>query len=302
MNSRTELNQDKQEKIEQEEKKEQQKKIIKRIVKIIVFLFFVIFLFFFYIVKIGSVRLLVHEEMIANKKIPNHFHGLKIVQISDIHYENKKLLEDAIKQMNIRRPDLVFFTGDLLKEVSISSDDRNQLLQQLKKIEAPLGKYAVLGETDTEEAVSILNDSGFTILNDSYDLIYKDNIDPILLVGINSNQKDPNFEQAFDYFKQEQKIENIFTIVIFHHPDMIDTILSYRKVDVAMAGHSHLGEVKIPKIITFSKKDGAKKYDDSSYDIDGVKFYISSGIGTSEYPYRFFARPSIEFYRLSQKD
>ena len=46
--------------------------------------------------------------------------------------------------------------------------------------------------------------------------------------------------------------------------------------------------------------DGAKKYDQDYYEIDNSKLYISSGLGTQN-GIRLFCRPSINFYRLSNK-
>ena len=45
----------------------------------------------------------------------------------------------------------------------------------------------------------------------------------------------------------------------------------------------------------------AKKYYKEHYTLDDTELYISSGIGTSAINFRFFNRPSINFYRLTNK-
>lgn len=297
MKSRIELNHDKQKEIEKEKRKEHQKKVVKVIIKIFFILFMMTFILCFYITKVATVKLIVQEEVVSSSTLPNSFHGLKVIQFSDVHYENRQLLKDVVESINLRKPDLVFFTGDLLKG-ELTIDERATLTSELKKIEATLGKYAVLGEADDENAISILTDCGFTILNDQYDLIYKDSIYPILLIGLNTNYETNHYEQAFGYYQIPEHNETIFSIALFHKPDKIDEILNYHSVDVALAGHSHGGEITIPKLVSLVNKEGAQNYNEAFYQINNTKFYISSGIGTSEFPCRFFARPSITFLRF----
>ncbi len=297
MKSREELNQEKQDEIIKEQKKESQKKLVKRVVKLLLFLFVFVFALCFYVTFIGTVKIIVKEETVAVSSLPSSFDGLKIIQFSDLHYENQTLLEDTVRLINRRKPDLLFFTGDLVDK-DLSTEERESLVTELKKLTATLGKYAVLGESDQEDAKSILIDCGFTILDDNYELIYSNSLSPILLIGLNTNQETINYSQAFQYYSMEGHDENIFSILLMHKPDYIDEALTYHTVNLAMAGHSHLGQVRLPFLPAFVKKDHASKYTEDYYDINNTKFYISSGLGTSDYPYRFMARPSITFLRL----
>ncbi len=299
MGSRLEKSREIQEKIEDEKRKEHQKKIVKVILKGIVFLFFASFLFCLYVSKIGTVKLIVKEEMIRDSRIPSSFHGYKIIQFSDLHYQDDQLLQDVIKEINVRKPDLILFTGDLIGEEKLSSKERDTLIKELKKLDSTALKYAVLGEDDKDDSISILNDCGFTILDNSYDLLYHDDNHPILLMGANTNKEE--LGDLFSYYDIPNHNDTIFSILMLHKPDYIDSMLEKRKVDLALAGHSHLGEVRIPHLLTLGHKKGAKKYQDAYYEIDDTKFYISSGIGTDIYHYRVFARPSIQFFRFSSK-
>ncbi len=300
--SRIELHQDKQEAIEKEAKQGKQKKLVKLLVKILLFLLVFIFGTCLYITKVGTISLMVNEQTIESDKLPPHFHGLKVIQFSDIHYENDQLLQKVVHAINLRKPDLVLFTGDLLGEETLDTEQRKVLVAQLKKITSTIGNYAVLGENDTEEAISILTDCHFTILDDSYDLIYNEGLSPLLLIGLNTNHDTLNLEQAFDYYQQSDHNEDIFTIAMFHKPLYIETILQQHSVDLALAGHSHHGQVRIPNVISFVDKDQVGRYQGGYYQLDTTQFYISSGIGTSKYPYRFNARPSINFFRLESKN
>lgn len=296
MKSRIELNQEKQNEIIEEQKKLHQQKIVKRIVKGFVFCFFLVFFVCLYITKVGTVSLIVHEEVIQSNSLPDAFHGFKVIQFSDLHYENQALLDDVVKQINLRKPDMVLFTGDVVKNNKLSDKQKEQLTSTLNKIEAPIGKYAVLGETDQEKSISILQAAGFTILNNQYDLIYQEQNDPILLMGFNTNDK-THLVDTFSYYQQEGANQAIYSILMMHEPDSFDAIPSEHPVSLALAGHYHGGEVNLFGI-GFAQKEGAKKYQKSFYSLGNTKFYISQGIGMSQYSYRFGARPSITFFRF----
>ena len=292
MNSRIELNKDKQIDIDKEKQMNTIKKVIKRIVFIILIIFLLAFFTFFYITKIGTTSIIVNEEVISSSKIPQSFSGFKIIQFGDIHYNDYDLLKDTINTINRRNPDIVLFTGDLLHDNDLTTKKRKKLVSELKKLTAPL-KYAVLGETDNDDALSILLDCGFIVLDNSNDYIYNGSNESIMLVGLNTNDEVINYQEAFTNYNA-----NTYTITMFHKPDYIDEFISSYSIDLALAGHSHLGEIRIPYLLNLASKDYASKYINPYYDINNTKFYITSGIGTDTYDVRINARPSINFFRL----
>ena len=93
----------------------------------------------------------------------------------------------------------------------------------------------------------------------------------------------------------------MFTITLLHEPDSIDNILNTEHVDLALAGHSHNGQIRLPFIGALKTVNGAKKYKNEYYHIGNTDLYISGGIGTSDMKLRFFDRPSISIYRLVEK-
>ena len=69
-------------------------------VKIVLIFSCIFILITLYSRYIGTNGLIVKEYPIVDSKIPSNFYGLKIVQISDIHYKmttTKNKLEDIIK-------------------------------------------------------------------------------------------------------------------------------------------------------------------------------------------------------------
>lgn len=298
MDKRSELNKEKQLEIIKDEEKEHQIKIIKRIVLIIIIILVASFSFFLYVTKVGTVKMLVKEDRVESSKITTSFHGYKIVTFSDLHDSSIEMVKETVNLINRSKPDLLLFTGDLLNGESIDSKKREELIKELKKLSSSSLKYAVLGEDDTEQASLILKDVGFTILNNSYDLIYQKD-DAILLMGLNSDKE--NLDTLLAYYSSEGKNDNIYSILMTHKPDSLDDVLArYNNIDLAFAGHSHLGEVRLPLLGSLLTREGAKKYKDDYYEINNTKFYITSGVGVNVYDFRFCDRPAINLIRLNQ--
>lgn len=304
MLTRSERNEEKQKEIIKEENREIRKKIVISCFKIIIIIILFSITFYLYTTYISSKIIDVKEERIINEKLPTNFNGLKIIQISDIHYGSTVFIKDIkklVELVNERTPDLVVFTGDLInKDYKLNSKEQEKLITELKKIKTTIGKYAIMGEEDSSEFNTIMNQSNFTILNNSYDLIYKDNNTPILLIGLNNSKKNEDIDSAYEYFNQPTHNSNIYTITLLHKPDTVDEILEkYPTTDLFLAGHSHNGQINIPYIGGLVKKEGSQQYINEFYQINNSRLYISSGIGTNGNGFRLFCRPSINFFRLS---
>lgn len=304
--TREQLNQSKQLEIINEQRHQRRKKITLFIFKVSFFLILGFLFFYLYTTFISTSKVIIKEQRIINKKLPSNFDGLKLIHFSDLHYGTTIFddeLEKLVKKINLRKPDIVVFTGDLIDDkYELKTNEQENIITILKKIDARLGKYAVFGEQDGESFQTIMKQSDFNILHNSYDLIYNNNNQPILLVGLGNNLTNTlNIDEGFSYFGDVNYDSNIFTISLVHEPDIIDSILAKYSSDLILAGHSHNGNVRIPYIGALHKYDGANKYDQSYYRVDNSDLYVSSGIGTNGPGFRLFCRPSINFFRISSK-
>ena len=68
-----------------------------------------------------------------------------------------------------------------------------------------------------------------------------------------------------------------------------------------MAGHSHLGQIRLPLIGAIYTPKGSKKYYDEHYKVNNADMYINGGIGTSVIEFRLLNKPSINLYRFYTK-
>lgn len=278
---------------------------LKKWVKVLIFIIIICTLFFLYSRYIETNLFNIKEYPVVNSNIPSNFYGLKIVQISDIHYKSindKKYLNKVVKKINLLKPDIVILSGDLFdSNIKYSKSDYEDLVNILKNINYNIGKYAIIGEEDNLDKWNyVIENSDFINLNDNFDFIYNEGLDPILLVGISSNYKNNHIKSTMNEIYSKINIDYKYSILVLHEPDFIDDI-NYNKFNLILAGHSHKGEIVLPFINGIIKKKYSSKYFDDYYNLDNTELYISSGLGTGKYKLRFLNPPSINFYRLRNK-
>lgn len=283
---------------------------MKMYVKVIISMISIIILIILYSRFISTKGLNTNEYKIVNSKITEEYHGLKIVHITDIHYgmttfENE--LENLVNEVNNLNADIVVFTGDLFD--SEETYNKNILIKYMSMIEAKIGKYAVSGNHDKpiDDYYDIIVNSDFINLDNTYELIYNNSKEPIIISGISTNYEDSSSigikTEKFDNYINNLSVDDIkpiYSILLMHEPDFIDNI-KLSNYDLVLSGHSHLGQVRLPFIGKLYTPYGCKKYYDEYYKINDTDIYISGGIGTSWMKFRFFNKPSINLYRITNK-
>ena len=278
----------------------------KKIVLIISIILILIMSFFAYSRYVATTRFKINEYVIRNSNIPDSFYGVKIVHISDIHYKSTTdylNLKRIVNKINLIKPDIVILSGDIFdKNIKYTDKDYDQIKKQLKNIDYSISKYAIKGDSDLniKKWEEIINDSDFINLNDTYDYIYNEGIDPILIVGISSNYKNNHINKTIEEIKKETTTSYKYSILVLHEPDFIDDIINLN-FNLALAGHSMGGKIKLHIIGGIAKNKYSKKYYNNYYRIENTNLFISNGIGTDSLKLRFRNTPSINLYRLRNK-
>jgi len=196
--------------------------------------------------------------------LPPSFHGLKIVQISDLHtsfWVNRAYLSRIVTQINTMAKDIVVITGDILTG-SVNSfikrwlpDDDIYLpmvINVLRHLHDGPTKLAVLGNHDqgdgsmkTWQLTDELHGIGFKVLrNDSLTLTRGD--EQICIAGTD------DFWYSCDLSKSLAEVpENAFKILLSHNPDITTEIRKKMQIDLTLCGHTHGGQVTIPFITEY---------------------------------------------------
>ena len=264
--------------------------------KIIFLVILIIATLFILLRYIGNMGIKVKEYKIINNNIGN-FYGLKIVHVTDLHYgmTNEKKLKKLVKEINLTKPDIVLFTGDLVdKNTEYNKEIDNILIENLKNINAYYGKYYVNGDEDLlyKTFDTIMSNSNFISLDDTYEVIYNEKNETIFLSGISPDKSLTN------EIKENINLNTYnYKILLTHYPDSVTSVLKYN-FDLIASGHSLNGQVKLPFIGSVYTKENSRKYYNSYYKIDNTNLYISSGIGNSTINIRLNNPPSFNLYRI----
>ena len=263
--------------------------------KILLFVTIVITLLLLYSIFICSRGFIVNEHKIVNKSLPNSFYGLKIVHFSDLYYGksvNEKELKKIVSEINLNKPDIVVFSGDLIdKDTKYTEEMKNVLNKYLSKINYVYGKYYVNGDNDRSYYEPLMTSNGFTSINNlCTDINSKEN-EKIELCGM-STKYDNSFIKDID--------ESSYKIMVTHYPDYYRYIESIN-FNLVLGGHSYNGQITIPFVGGIIKKNNAKSYYEKYYKINNSDFYISNGLGTDNIGLRLFDKPSFNLYRLVDK-
>jgi predicted MPP superfamily phosphohydrolase len=192
-------------------------------------------------------RLSVDKLTVKIAELPPSLQGLKLVQLSDFHYDglrlSEKLLEEAIAATNEAEPDLILLTGDYVTD---DPTPIHQLALRLKYLQSRYGIYAVLGNHDIHyshsqaEVTTALTSIGVNVLWN--EIAYPLGQD-LPIVGL------------ADYWSKEFNPAPIMAqlnpstprIVLSHNPDTAKILQQWR-VDLQLSGHTHGGHIVIPGI------------------------------------------------------
>lgn len=238
---------------------------------------------------------------ISNPLIPKGFSGLRIVQFSDTHLGFQFQLSDlesATEKINALRPDLIFFTGDLM-DAPNQYPFHKEIVPALKRLKAPMGKFCIFGNHDhggygSEIYSRIMQQAGFQVLCNSNTKITLLNGDNLYIAGLDDAMLGkPNFVAALNGIP-----EDAYTVLLSHAPDLADIAAKFN-IQLQLSGHSHGGQVQIPFAGALVTPPHARKYKEGTFEIGKLKLHVNRGLGTTRLPYRFLSRPEITVYEFN---
>lgn len=251
--------------------------------------------------------------------LPLSFDGFKIVQVSDIHtgsFLSTKPLTRAVKIINEQKPDVVFFTGDL---VNYRHEEALPYMNILNKIEARYGVFSIFGnhdygdytkwknkeakENDVKELREIHSRMGWNLLWDDHHYI-EQNGEKLTIIGV-QNCSSHGFS---NYGSLEKATENInyspVNILLSHDPSHWDKEVNkkYPNIDLTLSGHTHGMQfgVEVPGFkwspIQYIYKEWAGLYKEKNQYL-----YVNRGLGFIGYPGRVGILPEITLIELRKE-
>ena len=278
-------------------------KIIKFLIKLLLLIAFVLIGLLSYARFIEPNTLTEKSIKISSDYVSETADNLKIAVFSDTHFSNDYDLKDFQKildSINKNKPDLIFFTGDLIDNLSTYNGNPEDISIAFNSIEAPLGKYSIFGNHDygggaENEYEKILNAGGFKVLKNQYFGLdsYK-----ISIIGI-----DDLMLGNGDLAKATWARNDYFNILLCHEPDIIDSVLDYN-IDLMISGHTHGGQIHIPGYTEGFLPPYGKNYVKGLYEFSNTrlsKLYVNPGLGTTKIPLRFLSPPEITYITITNQ-
>jgi hypothetical protein len=92
--------------------------------------------------------------------------------------------------------------------------------------------------------------------------------------------------------------ESAYKIALFHSPAYFEAIVG--RCDLALAGHTHGGQVCLPFIGPLWLPPFSGKLVSGWFEQRGTQMYVSRGVGTSIIDARFFCRPEIAIITIGE--
>jgi predicted MPP superfamily phosphohydrolase len=219
---------------------------------------------------------------------------LRIAFASDFHAgatTGDALLAHACRTLDALEPDVVLFGGDF---VSVRAADIHRLAPHIAKINAPYGKFGVLGNHDLRsnyrEVIAALEEAGVEILSNSHVTLGAPFAD-VSICGLDDMTRGhPRPDLAIDGAAGTR-------IVLMHSPDTLAAI-GDRPFDVALCGHTHGGQVVLPwGFPLWVPGEGLNRtYAQGRFAVGPKKsstLIVSRGVGCSTLPVRAFAAPEV---------
>ena len=264
----------------------------------------------------GGFDIRVKKTRLVLPNLPDAFNGLRIVQISDIHcgsFTSTAHFENAAKMIEMQKPDILFFTGDLVNDLASETDD---FIETFSKMKAPMGTYSSLGNHDyadyitwdsKEAKAKNLEDLKAVHAKVGWRLLLNENValerggEKIALIGI-ENWGARGFTKYGNLKKAYEGAENFpVKILLSHDPSHWEAqvLKEYPNIDLTFAGHTHGMQfgVDLPHFKWSPVKYFYKQWS-GLYEQAGQYLYVNTGLGFIGYPGRVGMLPEITVLEL----
>jgi hypothetical protein len=228
---------------------------------------------------------------------------LRIAVLADI--QSKRVephLREAITRAMTFEPHLILLPGDLIQA---HGEDYETAIpgfrELLRPLEAPLGVYFVLGNTDDPGRVGrVFEGTNVQLLRNEVAELEHAGQD-IRIGGADFYPSAPHvvaFTRTFEFAAGDD-----LRILLAHYPDVGLQLQRDSRVDLVVAGHTHGGQVQVPLLgppITLSAVP-RRIAAGGLHDLDGRRFYVSRGLGCERGlapRIRFLAPPEVSLLTL----
>jgi predicted MPP superfamily phosphohydrolase len=251
---------------------------------------------------------------VSLKHLPHAFDGLKVGQISDIHagpLVPQNLIREGVDIIIANQPDMIVLTGDFVSGATkflwtsyggFKERHYNYCMEELGRLKAPLGVFAVLGNHDfwsgEEVALKIahgLEGLGVHVLRNKAVPIERKG-QYLYIVGV-----DDYWEGSYSLTDALINIpEDACRILLSHNPDINEDIENLGEdIDFILSGHTHGGQVVLPFVgALYIPSPFGQRYLAGLIRDQERQTYVSRGLGLFFVPIRINSPPDVSLLTL----
>jgi uncharacterized protein len=233
------------------------------------------------------------------------FDGLTVVQLSDFHAGfmpsfNLRAMRKSVDLALAARPDLLLITGDF----ACGPHGRAEFQRQLRRLQAPLGVFAVLGNHDHGDSKApfvqptdprLLEECGIRLLiNEVVTVPFGD--DWVTIAGV--DDAEGGHDDLPAVLAALERRPRGLRLLLTHHAEVV-LRTAPGDFHLTLAGDTHGGQICLPlpgRRILLS--DLSARFAEGAYDVGGRPLYVTRGVGTSMLPLRAFCRPEVVVFRV----
>ncbi|KHJ38623.1 putative metallophosphoesterase [Pedobacter glucosidilyticus] len=258
----------------------------------------------------------IKRQTLILPNLPKAFDGIKIAQLSDIHsgsFYNKKAVLGGVEMLLNEKPDIAFFTGDLVNGKASELRDYQDIFS---KVKAPLGVFSCLGNHDYgmyekwpsqaaqdknhQDIIKTHKNMGWDLLINEHRSIKVDN-EEIGILGI-ENWGAGRFPK---FGKMEEAVKNTddlaVKLLLSHDPShwKAQVLKDYPQIDVMFSGHTHGSQFGIDTgDFQWSPVQYIYEQWKGLYQENNQQLYVNVGFGFIGYPGRVGMLPEITIFEL----
>jgi len=261
----------------------------------------------------GRLRYRVEKVDVPIASLPKSLDGLRIVQISDVHFGDfmpQADLRRAVEMANQLKADLAVLTGDFIND---NNDPLEECIRELSRLRAPLGVWGCNGNHEIyaeaeDRAQELFQQYGMRLLRQQNEQL-EWNGGKFNLIGVDYQR------QRTISGERRQMLHNVDSLV---RKDMPNILLShnpnsfYRAADLgielSLAGHTHGGQIRVEILdrgwspARFMTNFVAGLYElpmgNGSGSGRSALLYVNRGLGTFGIPVRLGVPPEITLLTL----
>lgn len=234
---------------------------------------------------------------------------LRLIVLSDLHNrEFGKGNYELVEKIKSLEPDIILMAGDMVNQYDADISVAVSLCEQLLTV-APV--YFGLGNHEGTMIYEVgipldkaLKEIGVNVLVNSMEQTEIKNT-PVLIGSVSVgptlyDQYSRDFVKRFE----DEGDDSLLKLMISHRPSLYYEKMVKTKMDLAVCGHFHGGQIRIPFLGgVYSVKEGLfPKYCAGMYDLEYSTIFVSRGLGNNHRFPRINNRPELAVIDINARE